>query len=392
VLSRVTTGGVTVRTVTGVRIGDARLVWQDWAVPAVLLVGAQAELWFGWVNLTGPRLLYGAVSLVAAAALLARRRHPLLALVAASTALLLPSLFGWFAQSFWQVLMFVVAVFAAGRYATLRKGLAALVFSMAVGVVGSAADPSTDLASSWGWSLNAVWIFALGVAFRRESQLRARAATAGAAQARAEAAEAQLRLARNLHDVLSHSLSVIVVQSEVADTYLRHDPARTQQAIARVAQVARSALAESRELVSTLRSDPHTTGAAPLPGLDELPALIARVRDSGVNVVYRTDDNLPSLSPEARHTAYRLVQESLTNVIRHANKADTVVSVTSHHNDLVIEIRNDGDLTDEPAAPAGHGLAGMHERVRALGGALTTGPVETGGFTVHAVLLGSPQP
>jgi signal transduction histidine kinase len=263
---------------------------------------------------------------------------------------------------------------------------------MAVGVVGSAADPSTDLASSWGWSLNAVWIFALGVAFRRESQLRARAATAGAAQARAEAAEAQLRLARNLHDVLSHSLSVIVVQSEVADTYLRHDPARTQQAIARVAQVARSALAESRELVSTLRSDPHTTGAAPLPGLDELPALIARVRDSGVNVVYRTDDNLPSLSPEARHTAYRLVQESLTNVIRHANKADTVVSVTSHHNDLVIEIRNDGDLTDEPAAPAGHGLAGMHERVRALGGALTTGPVETGGFTVHAVLLGSPQP
>ena len=251
------------RTVTGVRIGDARLVWQDWAVPAVLLFGAQAELWFGWADLTGPRLLYGAVSLVAAAALLARRRHPLLALVAVSTALLLPSLFGWFAQSFGQVLMFVVAVFAAGRYAGPWKGLAALAFSIAVGVVGSAADPSTDLASSWGWSLNAVWIFALGVAFRRESQLRARAATAGAAQARAEAAEAQLRLARNLHDVLSHSLSVIVVQAEVADTYLRNDPARTQQAIARVAQVARSALSESRELVSTLRNDPHTASACP---------------------------------------------------------------------------------------------------------------------------------
>ena len=387
-----TTGCVTVRTVTGVRISDARLVWQDWAVPAVLLVGAQAELWFGWVNLTGPRLLYGAVSLVAAAALLARRRHPLLALVAASTALLLPSLFGWFAQSFWQVLMFVVAVFAAGRYATLRKGLAALVFSMAVGVVGSAADPSTDLASSWGWSLNAVWVFALGVAFRRESQLRGRAATAGAAQARAEAAEAQLRLARNLHDVLSHSLSVIVVQAEVADTYLRHDADRTQQAIARVAQVARSALSESRELVSTLRNDPHTTDAATLPGLDELPALITRVRDSGVNVIYRTDDNLPALSPEAGNTAYRLVQESLTNVIRHANKADTVVSVTSRHDDVVIEIRNAGEQVDVVAVPAGHGLAGMHERVQAVGGALNAGPVQTGGFSVHAVLLGQPQP
>jgi signal transduction histidine kinase len=383
---------VTVRTVTGVRRGDARLVWQDWAVPAVLLVGAQVELWFGWVKLTGPRPLYGAVSLVAAAALLARRRHPLLALVAVSTALLLPSLFGWFAQSFWQVLMFVVAVFAAGRYAPLWKALGALAFSMAVGVVGSSADPSTDLASSWGWSLNAVWIFALGVAFRRESQLRARAATAGAAQARAEAAEAQLRLARNLHDVLSHSLSVIVVQAEVADTYLRNDPARTQQAIARVAHVARSALNESRELVSTLRNDPHTASAAQLPGLDQLPALIARVRDSGVNVVYRTDDNLPALSPEAGHTAYRLVQESLTNVIRHANKADTVVSVNSRHDDVVIEIRNTGDQAGVAAVSAGHGLAGMHERVQAVGGALNAGPVETGGFFVQAVLVGQPQP
>ena len=390
-LLRVTTQPVTMRTVTGVQMSNARLVWQDWAVPAVLLVGAQAELWLGWANLTGPRILYGAVSLVAAAALLARRRHPLLALVAVSTALLLPSLFGWFAQSFWQVLMFVVAVFAAGRYAGPWKGLAALAFSMAVGVVGSAADPSTDLASSWGWSLNAVWIFALGVAFRRESQLRARAATAGAAQARAETAEAQLKLARNLHDVLSHSLSVIVVQAEVADTYLRNDPARTQQAIARVAHVARSALNESRELVSTLRNDPHTASPAPLPGLDELPALIARVRDSGVNVVYRTDDNLPTLSPEARHTAYRLVQESLTNVIRHANKADTVVSVSSLHDDVVIEIRNTGDQPGVAAAPAGHGLAGMHERVQAVGGALSAGPVETGGFSVHAVLLGQPQ-
>ncbi len=390
-LLRVTTQPVTMGTVTGVQMSNARLVWQDWAVPAVLLVGAQAELWLGWANLTGPRILYGAVSLVAAAALLARRRHPLLALVAVSTALLLPSLFGWFAQSFWQVLMFVVAVFAAGRYAGPWKGLAALAFSMAVGVVGSAADPSTDLASSWGWSLNAVWIFALGVAFRRESQLRARAATAGAAQARAETAEAQLKLARNLHDVLSHSLSVIVVQAEVADTYLRNDPARTQQAIARVAHVARSALNESRELVSTLRNDPHTASPAPLPGLDELPALIARVRDSGVNVVYRTDDNLPTLSPEARHTAYRLVQESLTNVIRHADKADTVVSVSSLHDDVVIEIRNTGDQPGVAAAPAGHGLAGMHERVQAVGGALSAGPVETGGFSVHAVLLGQPQ-
>ena len=116
------------------------------------------------------------------------------------------------------------------------------------------------------------------------------------------------------------------------------------------------------------------------------------MRDSGVNVVYRTDDNLPALSPEARHTAYRLVQESLTNVIRHANKADTVVSVSSRDDDVVIEIRNTGDQAGVAAVPAGHGLAGMHERVQAVGGALNAGPVETGGFSVQAVLVGQPQP
>ena len=85
------------------------------------------------------------------------------------------------------------------------------------------------------------------------------------------------------------------------------------------------------------------------------------------------------------------MQESLTNVIRHANKANTVVSVTSRNDDVVIEIRNAGDRVGVAAVQDGHGLAGMHERVQALGGALTTGPVETGGFSVHAVLLGASQ-
>ena len=369
------------------------MVWQDWATPAVLLVGAQVELWLGDGLIVGPLPVFCAVSVLAAGALLVRRRRPVLALVGVSAVLLVPSLNGWFAESTFQVLMFVVGIFAAGRYAgSTRKAVAALAFSMAVAVAASAADPATDLASSCAWSLNAIWIFALGVAFRREAQLRARAASAGEARARAETAEAQLRLAQDLHDVLSHSLSVIVVQAEVADTYLSHDPARARQAIARVAQVGRSALNESRELVSTLRNEPQSPSPDPLPGLEELPALIDRVRESGVDVVYTSDDNLPALSPEAKHTAYRLVQESLTNVIRHANKADTVVSVSAHRNDVVIEVRNAGDLADMTPVPLGHGLAGMHERVQAVGGALTTGPADTGGFTVHAVLLGAPQP
>lgn len=380
------------RIVEGVRMGAGRLVWQDWATPVVLLVGAQAELWLGNGLVIGPRPVFAAVAVAAAAALLARRRHPVLALVGVASAILIPSLNGWFAESAFPVLMFVVGIFAAGRYGTAGKGVAALAFSIAVGAVASAADPRTDLASSWGWSLNAIWIFALGVAFRREAQLRARAATAGEARARAETAEAQLRLAQNLHDVLSHSLSVIVVQAEVADTYLSHDPGRARQAVARIAQVGRSALSESRELVSTLRNDPQSPSHDALPGLAELPALIDRVRESGVEVEYTSDDDLPPLSPEAGHAAYRLVQEALTNVIRHADKADTVVSVSARRRDVVIEVHNAGDLAEVAAVPVGHGLAGMRERVHAVGGALTTGPCPSGGFTVHAVLLGAPQP
>ena len=146
-----------------------------------------------------------------------------------------------------------------------------------------------------------------------------------------------------------------------------------------------------RELVYVLRNDPQSSNPGQLPGLVELPALIDRVRESGVDVVYTSDDHLPALTPEAGHAAYRLVQEALTNVIRHAHKADTVVSVSARNNDVVIEVRNRGELTDVAAVAVGHGLAGMHERVHAVGGALTAGPAESGGFTVQAVLSGSTQ-
>ena len=218
-----------------VQHGWRGLEWRDWGLPAALLVLVQLDVWLGWQHVAaGPPAAFAAVGMLACLALVDRRRHPLVVLAAVAGILMVPAVFGWFAESVSQVLLLVVAIFAAGRYASPPWAYLAVPFSVGVLVLVTALSPFTELASSWGWVLNPVWIFALGAGFRHERLLRDRASAAGRAQARAAAAEAQLRAARDLHDVLSHSLAVIVVQGEVADTYLDADPARARRAIARL--------------------------------------------------------------------------------------------------------------------------------------------------------------
>ena len=325
------------RSVGGVQHVWRRLEWRDWALPAALLVVTQLDVWLGWQRVAaGPPAAFGLIGMLTCLALVDRRRHPLAVLGAVAVILLIPALFGWFAETPSQVLILVVAIFAAGRYAAPPRAYLAVPFSVGVLLLVIALSPYEEVASSWGWSLNAVWIFALGAAFRHERLLRERAAAAGSAQARAEAAEAQLRAARDLHDVISHSLAVIVVQAEVADTYLDVDPARARRAITQLTGVGRSALSDTRDIVALLRdssaADPSDAvrGAVhvDMPGIDQVPGLVDRVRESGMHVTLRQEDKLPALTPQASHAAYRVVQEGLTNVIRHAAKAATEVTLT----------------------------------------------------------------
>ena len=378
-----------------------RLEWRDWALPAALLVLTQMDVWLGWQRVAaGPPAAFSAIGMLTCLALVERRRHPLAVLAAGAVIVVVPALSGWFAESLSQVLILVVAIFAAGRYAAPPRAYLAVPFSVGVLLLVIALSPYEEVASSWGWSLNAVWIFALGAAFRHERLLREHAAAAGIAQARAEAAEAQLRAARDLHDVISHSLAVIVVQAEVADTYLDADPARARHAITQLTGVGRAALSDTRDIVALLRdstaADPSDAvrGAVHvgMPGIDQVPELVDRVRESGMHVTLRQEDELPALTPQASHAAYRVVQEGLTNVIRHAAKAATEVTLSRSVDDVVIEVADQGcgHLAGPPAG--GNGLTGMRERVAACGGSLTAGPGRPTGFVVQATIPGIARP
>ena len=361
--------------------------WQDWAVPTVLLFWAQGEIWVrGPTLVAGPRWLFALIATGCALALMIRRTHAVTAAASVTVLLLCPVALGWYAESTGMVLMLVVAVFACGRYAGRPAAYLAVPMAALVVLLESIPNPGEDLASSWKWSLNTVWLFALGAAFRHEQRLRAQVAQASQTRSQAEATQERIRVARELHDVLSHSLAVVVVQAEVADAYLDSDPARSRQAIRNVAATGRSALNDTRKIVGLLR-DPHAgVPGPPLPGLTDVAALVERVRESGLPVSLEMGDSLPILAADVTATAYRVVQEALTNVLRHAGKVSTEVGVAYHEGALVVAVRNEPGEAMPPSQPAGHGLLGMRERVISCGGELTSGCDQQGGFSVRAVL------
>lgn len=367
--------------------------WRDWAVPAVLLLVAQVEVWLpGMGRLSGPRVVWALVAVAAASALVIRRQHPLVAELVVCAVLVGPVLLGWFLHSTALVLILVVAVFACGRYAARPTAYAAVPLACALVLVAAGPDPDQTVADSWGWSLNTLWVFALGAWFRHERLLRDQASAASESRSQAEAARERLSVARELHDVLSHSLAVVVIQAELADTLLDTDPARTRAAVRQVAAIARTALTDTRGIVELLRDPGAEPSSSPSLGLQDVPALVGRVRESGLPVTLTMSSPVPSLSADVAATAYRVVQEALTNVLRHAGPVPTQVSVQRAQGTVVIDVHDDGHAEDRDQdrmlAPAqsGHGLTGMRERVSSCGGDLVSGPSRDGGFRVRAVL------
>ncbi len=203
-------------------------------------------------------------------------------------------------------------------------------------------------------------------------------------QAQAAVAVERGRVARELHDVVAHNVSMMVVQAGAADRVLEGDQPDVRRALAAIAGTGRETVDEMRLLLGVVRSDAGE-GLLPQPGLGDLDQLVSNVRSAGLHVDLRVEGERSPLSPGVDLSAYRIVQEALTNVLKHAESATVEVTVRYANDAVQVEVCDDG-RPREPTAGGGNGLIGMRERVAMLGGEFRAGARRDGGFAVFARL------
>jgi signal transduction histidine kinase len=205
-------------------------------------------------------------------------------------------------------------------------------------------------------------------------------------QVRVAITEERLRIARELHDVVAHSMSLIAVQAGVGAHVIHTDPVSAGRALEVIAETSRKALEQTRSLLGMLREEDEDGNRPPAQGLDDLPALVDDVSAAGLDVDLVRSGAVPRLEAAVSLTAYRVMQESLTNVIKHSAAATATVTVRATEKQLDIDVRDPGPTRRAARSGLrGHGLVGLDERVRLVGGALTYG-VTGDGFCVHAAL------
>jgi len=237
----------------------------------------------------------------------------------------------------------------------------------------------------------AAWWLGDGTRRRQEAVAAARERAAELERAREELArravvEERLRIARELHDIVAHSMSIIAVQSGVGAHVLDSQPEEARKALAAVEATSRQALAEMRRLLGVLRQEAEPSGSlAPSPGLAEVDALAADVARAGARVEVRIEGTRPELPLGLDLSAYRIVQEALTNVVRHAGPATARVRIRYAPDTVDIEVVDDGRGAGTERGD-GHGIVGMRERAALYGGSLDAGPLPGGGFRVAARL------
>ncbi len=206
-------------------------------------------------------------------------------------------------------------------------------------------------------------------------------------EARRRVEEERLRIGRELHDITAHSLSLIAVQAGAGERIVRTDPAAAGEAFGAIRLVSKSALDELRAMLGVLRGDDDSAPLAPAGRLSRLSELVGSVKAAGIEVALDTDGDLSGVPAFVDVSAYRIVQEALTNVVRHANAARVTVSLAASPSELTLEVIDDGRGIGGFGVPAeGHGISGMRERVAALGGTFEAGAGLDGGFRIAARL------
>jgi signal transduction histidine kinase len=239
----------------------------------------------------------------------------------------------------------------------------------------------TDLISSLGFSWFAIGSgWTLGRSFRARREYAVQLADHRAQQA---VAEERLRIAREMHDVVAHSIGVIVMKAAVANHVYETRPEEGREALGVIESVGRAALGDIEQVLGSLRSEEEAE-LTPSPGLDDIPRLIENARLADVQVELEHGP-IPALPSAVQLSAYRIVQEALTNIIKHAAPARCTVRITTESGELHLAVINDG-APSRPAGKPGHGLIGMRERAALHHGTLMAGEQPNGGFAVRARL------
>ncbi len=292
------------------------------------------------------------------------------------------------------VLNFDIALHARERVAVATLFASVVVIGVAVDLQpDKVAILATYVESELG--ILVAWLTGRNLRHRRARWAELTARTERAERDREEEArravtEERLRIARELHDVIAHSMSVIAVQSAVGNHVIDSQPAEARQALAAIEATSRSALTEMRRLLGVLRQEGEPRGSlAPAPGLADLASLAGQVQDAGLTVWINVDGQRGDVPPGIDLSAYRIIQEALTNVIKHGAGSAARVTISYRPDSVTVEVTDQGAGAPPPNVPAprahpGHGIIGMRERVAVFGGEFSAGPRPDGGFLVRA--------
>lgn len=368
-------------------------------LPALAIVGITAFLTLTQPGSTSVRTYLGISAAVGLTVVgLALRRHfPLavLTFLAVTYVFLDLTFFPTSAQEPFAVYLaiLVVAYNTGSQTRGRRAAVGAVVLLLFIGAVavqmliqGRAGDAFLTLIL-----MAAAWTIGRGLQRYRDLTSRLRAQAAQLARERDERAQLAValeraRIARELHDVIAHSVSVMVIQAAAERRVLEGEQDRTREVLEMIERSGRQALVELRRMLGVLRKTDSPDVLAPQPSLADLELLVTRVREAGLPVQMRLQGSPIALPPGIELSAYRIVQEALTNVLKHAGPASAEVTLRYSSDRLELEVTDDGRDGGADLSDHGHGLVGMRERVAMLGGSLRAGPKDPGGFSIVATL------
>jgi signal transduction histidine kinase len=360
----------------------------DGGIVAAIVALGTVEIWLSALP-DGSQVRLTLGLLASAIPLLFRRRYPFA--VIATIVAALPLAGDLYDETTAIFAAMVTAVYSVARYADARRAIAGVVLVLVAFGIGMAADGKPEDIFFAGVICGPIWA---GGRLVRANKFTADAMADRAAiaerereeRARAAVAEERTRIARELHDVVAHSISVMVVQAGAERKALGDEREETRKVLETIESTGRETLTEMRRLLGMLRRSDDELELAPQPSMDHVGRLVDQVREAGLPVTLEVEGDPVPLAPGVDLSAYRIVQEALTNALKHAGPASARVTVRYGRDDLDLEIVDDGAGGSNGNGNGGHGLIGMRERVHLFGGNLDAGARREGGYAVRARL------